>query len=182
MIFRETTLPGVWVIDPEPSADERGFFARTWCAREFEARGLTAELAQCSVSWNRARGTVRGLHYQAAPHAEAKLVRCTRGAIHDVALDLRSNSPTRHRWAAVELNADNRRMLFVPEGVAHGFQTLVDDTEVFYQISEFYSPEHSRGVRWDDPAFGIAWPQDERTMSERDRRYPDFRPQRPGGA
>jgi dTDP-4-dehydrorhamnose 3,5-epimerase len=172
MIFRETELPGVWVIDPEPSADERGFFARTWCAREFEARGLTAELAQCSLSWNRARGTVRGLHFQAAPHEEAKLVRCTRGTIHDVALDLRPGSPTRHRWTAVELSADNRRMLFVPEGVAHGFQTLVDDTEVFYQISRFHQPDAQRGVRWHDPALGITWPVRDAIVSARDAALP----------
>jgi len=172
MIFRETELPGVWVIDPEPSTDERGFFARTWCAREFEARGLTAELAQCSVSWNRTRGTVRGLHYQAAPHEEAKLVRCTRGAVHDVALDLRPGSPTRHRWTAVELSADTRRMLFVPEGVAHGFQTLVDDTEVFYQISRFHQPDAQRGVRWHDPALGIRWPVRDAIVSARDAALP----------
>ena len=172
MIFRETALPGVWVIEPEPQADERGFFARTWCAEEFEARGLTAGLAQCSVSWNRARGTVRGLHYQAAPHEEAKLVRCTRGAIHDVALDLRPGSPTRHRWIAVELTGDNRRMLFVPEGVAHGFQTLADDTEVFYQISRAYHPDAQRGVRWHDPALGITWPVREAIVSARDAALP----------
>ena len=172
MIFRETTLPGVWVIEPEPQADERGFFARTWCAEEFEARGLTAGLAQCSVSWNRARGTVRGLHYQAPPHEEAKLVRCTRGAIHDVALDLRPASPTRHRWIAVELTGDNRRMLFVPEGVAHGFQTLADDTEVFYQISRAYHPDAQRGVRWHDPALGITWPVREAIVSARDAALP----------
>jgi len=172
MIFRETALAGVWVIEPEPHADERGFFARTWCAREFEARGLNPALAQCSVSWNRARGTVRGLHYQAAPHEEAKLVRCTRGAIHDVAVDLRPGSPTRHRWIAVELTGDNRRMLFVPEGVAHGFQTLVDDTEVFYQISRAFHPDAQRGVRWHDPALGIAWPLHDAIVSARDAALP----------
>jgi dTDP-4-dehydrorhamnose 3,5-epimerase len=172
VIFRPTELPGVWVIEPERSADERGFFARTWCAREFEARGLTAELTQCSVSWNRTRGTVRGLHFQAAPHEEAKLVRCTRGAIHDVALDLRAASPTRRRWVAVELTADNRRMLFVPEGVAHGFQTLADDTEVFYQISREYRPDAQRGVRWHDPALGITWPVRDAIVSARDAALP----------
>lgn len=172
MIFRATELPGVWVVEPEASRDERGFFARTWCAREFAARGLTADLAQCSVSWNRARGTVRGLHFQAAPHEEAKLVRCTRGAIHDVAFDLRPASPTRHRFVAVELTADNRRMLFVPEGVAHGFQTLVDDTEVFYQISREYDPEAQRGVRWHDPALGITWPVRDAIVSVRDAALP----------
>jgi dTDP-4-dehydrorhamnose 3,5-epimerase len=172
MTFRETALAGVWLIEPERLGDERGFFARTWCRREFEARGLTAALAQCSVSWNAARGTVRGLHFQAPPHEEAKLVRCTRGAIHDVALDLRPGSPTRHRWIAVELTADDRRMLFVPEGVAHGFQTLVDDTEVFYQISTFHHPEAQRGVRWHDPALGITWPVRDAIVSARDAALP----------
>jgi dTDP-4-dehydrorhamnose 3,5-epimerase len=172
MIFRETELAGVWVIDPEPRTDERGFFARTWCAREFETRGLSPALAQCSVSWNRARGTVRGLHYQAAPHEEAKLVRCTRGAIHDVALDLRPGSPTRHRWVAIQLSADNRRMLYVPEGVAHGFQTLVDDTEVFYQISRFHHQDAQRGVRWHDAALGITWPLPDAIVSARDAALP----------
>lgn len=172
MIFRETALAGVWVVEPEPLADERGFFARTWCAREFAARGLTPALAQCSVSWTGARGTVRGLHYQAEPHAEAKLVRCTRGVIHDVALDVRPGSATFARWVAVELSADNRRMLYVPEGVAHGFQTLADDTEVFYQISEFHHPESAHGVRWNDPRCAIAWPLAPVTVSPRDAALP----------
>ena len=172
MIFRETALAGVWLIEPERLADERGFFARTWCAREFETRGLTSALAQCSVSWNVTRGTVRGLHFQVPPHEEAKLIRCTRGGIHDVALDLRPGSATRHRWIAVELTADNRRMLFVPEGVAHGFQTLVDETEVFYQISTFHHPEAQRGVRWHDPALGITWPVREAIVSARDAALP----------
>lgn len=172
MTFRETALAGVWLIEPEPLVDERGFFARTWCRREWEARGLNPTLAQCSTSWTRTRGTVRGLHYQVKPHEEAKLVRCTRGAIHDVALDLRPGSPTRRRWIAVELTADNRRMVYLPEGVAHGFQTLVDDTEVFYQISEFHHPESARGVRWDDPACGIAWPVTPVIVSPRDAALP----------
>ena len=174
MIFRETSLPGVFVIEPQPAHDERGFFARTWCREEFAAHGLTPALAQCSVSWNRARGTVRGLHWQAAPHAEAKLVRCTRGAIHDVALDVRAGSPTRGRWVAATLTADDRRMLYVPEGVAHGFQTLADDTQVFYQMSGPHHPGSERGVRWDDPDLGIEWPVAETIVSPRDARLPSL--------
>jgi dTDP-4-dehydrorhamnose 3,5-epimerase len=175
VIFSETALPGAWVLEPERLEDERGFFARSWCAREFGQRGLATRLVQCNVSFNKRRGTLRGMHYQAAPHQEAKLIRCTRGAIHDVIIDLRSDSPTFRRHVAVVLDADNRRMLYVPEGMAHGFQTLEDDTEVFYQMSEFYAPDHARGVRWDDRAFGIRWPEAERTISARDRSYPDFR-------
>ncbi len=176
MIFVETRLPGAWTVEPERLEDERGFFARTWCGREVAARGLNPTLVQCSISFNRRRGTLRGMHYQARPYAEAKLVRCTRGAVYDVIVDLRSGSSTFRQWLAVELTADNRRMLYVPEGMAHGFQTLEDETEVFYQVSEFYRPGYARGVRWDDPAFGIRWPEDERTISVRDRQYPDFMP------
>jgi dTDP-4-dehydrorhamnose 3,5-epimerase len=172
MIFRETSLPGVWVIEPERLGDERGFFARTWCRREFEARGLNPDAVQCNVSWNARRGSVRGLHYQAPPHAEAKLVRCTRGAIWDVAVDLRPESATFKRWTAVELTADNRLALYVPEGCAHGFQTLADDTEVFYQMSALHQPSAERGVRWDDPALAIPWPIASVTLSERDRALP----------
>ena len=176
MIVTATEIPGVFLLEPELVEDERGAFARTWCPREFAARGLSPNLAQCSLSFNARKGTLRGMHYQAAPYAEAKLVRCTRGAIYDVALDLRPGSPTFKRWTARELSADNRRMLYIPEGCAHGFQTLADDTEVFYQISEFYHPEAARGVRWDDPAFGIAWPPAERRiLSARDAGYEDFR-------
>ncbi len=153
---------------------ERGFFARTWCAEAFRTQGLCPRLAQCSLSYNRRKGTLRGLHWQAPPHPEVKLVRCTRGSVHDVILDLRSASPAYRRWEAVTLSADNRRMLYVPEGVAHGFQTLEDDTEVFYQMSEAHHPECARGVRWDDPAFGLVWPAGERILSERDRQYGDF--------
>jgi dTDP-4-dehydrorhamnose 3,5-epimerase len=174
MIFRETALDGVWLIEPEPLADERGFFARTWCRREWQARGLNPALVQCNTSWTRARGTVRGMHYQLPPHQEAKLVRCTRGAIHDVALDLRPDSSTLRRWVAADLSAENRRMLYVPEGVAHGFQTLADDTEVFYQMSEFHHPESARGVRWDDPACAISWPLAV-TVSPRDAAWPRLR-------
>jgi dTDP-4-dehydrorhamnose 3,5-epimerase len=172
MTFRETALAGVWIVEPEPRADERGFFARTWCRREFAARGLDPTLAQCSVSLTKRRGTVRGMHLQIPPHGEAKLVRCTRGAIHDVALDARRGSPTFGRWVAAELTADNHRMLYVPEGVAHGFQTLTDDAEVFYQISEFHHPESERGIRWDDATVGIAWPVADVTVSPRDAELP----------
>ncbi|HUF94284.1 MAG TPA: dTDP-4-dehydrorhamnose 3,5-epimerase [Candidatus Limnocylindria bacterium] len=172
MIFADTRLPGVLIVEPERHEDERGFFARAWCAQEFEARGLNARLAQCSISYNRARGTVRGMHYQAAPWHEAKLVRCTRGAIHDVALDVRPGAPTYGQWVAVRLTADDRRMLYVPEGMAHGFQTLADDTEVFYQISEVHHPDAARGVRWNDPACGIDWPLAPVIVSERDAGLP----------
>ena len=176
MIFTETPLAGAFVIEPELLEDARGFFARTWCAREFETRGLVTRIAQCSTSFNKKKGTLRGMHYQAAPFAETKIVRCTRGSMYDVIIDLRPSSSTftRHFW--VVLTAENRKMLYVPSGFAHGFQTLEDDTEVFYQISEFYSSTHARGVRWDDPAFDIRWPNDERTIVDRDRTYPDFRP------
>jgi dTDP-4-dehydrorhamnose 3,5-epimerase len=174
MKFIETQLPGAFVIAPEPLNDARGFFARTFCAREFAERGLDPSIAQCSVSFNHRRGTLRGMHYQSAPFKEIKLVRCTAGAIHDVILDLRPSSPSFRRWIAVELSAANRHMLYVPAGMAHGFQTLEDATEVFYQISEPYAPGHARGVRWDDPAFAITWPLGEPILSERDRCYPDF--------
>jgi dTDP-4-dehydrorhamnose 3,5-epimerase len=174
VIFTETALPGAWIVDVERLEDSRGFFARSWCEREFAERGLNPRLAQCNVSFNKRRGTLRGLHYQASPHREAKLIRCTRGAIHDVILDLRPDSPTFKRHTAVVLDAESRRMLYVPEGFAHGFQTLEDDTEVFYQMSASYAPDHARGVRWNDPAFAIQWPDAERTISERDQRYPDF--------
>jgi dTDP-4-dehydrorhamnose 3,5-epimerase len=176
MMFTETALKGVFLIEPEKRQDERGFFARTWCQREFEAQGLTITWVQCNISFNRKKGTLRGMHYQAAPYAEAKLVRCTQGGIYDVIVDLRPDSPTFKQWVAVELRTDNYRMLFIPEGFAHGFQTLEDDTEVFYQMSEFYTPEYARGVRWNDPAFGIQWPPAERIMSERDQTYADFLP------
>ena len=174
MIFTETRIPGAFLIEPEPLEDERGFFARTWCQREFKAQGLSPQLVQCSISFNKKKGTLRGMHYQAAPHEEAKLVRCTKGAIYDVILDLRPWSPTFKQHVAVVLSAQNRKMLYVPEGVAHGFQTLEDETEVFYQMSEFYTPEWARGVRWDDPAFDIPWPADARVIAARDRSYSDY--------
>jgi dTDP-4-dehydrorhamnose 3,5-epimerase len=172
MTFEETAVPGAFVVTPERAEDDRGFFARTWCRREFAGRGLNPDLSQCGVSWNRRRGTLRGLHYQADPHPEAKLVRCTRGAVFDVAVDLRPGSATFGRWAAAELTADNGRMLYIPEGCAHGFQTLDDDSEVFYQISAAYHPDLARGVRWDDPALNVAWPLPVGKISERDARLP----------
>jgi dTDP-4-dehydrorhamnose 3,5-epimerase len=175
MIFRETPIAGAVLIELELLADERGSFARTFAAEEFEAHGLEARVVQCNTSTNVRAGTLRGLHYQAAPHAEAKLVRCVRGSIYDVVVDLRPESPTYCAWHGVELSASNGRELFIPTGLAHGFQTLEDDTEVLYQMSEAYSAEHARGVRWDDPVFGIEWPEtDARTISERDRDYADF--------
>jgi dTDP-4-dehydrorhamnose 3,5-epimerase len=174
MNFREFGLPGAWIVEPEPIEDERGFFARTWCRREFEAWGLDPNLVQCNISYNRHKGTLRGIHYQVAPCAEAKLVRCTTGAIYDVAVDLRPDSPSFRHWKGVELTADNRRALFIPAGLAHGFLTLCDETEVFYQMSDFFAPEHARGVRWNDPAFGIEWPGEVVVISKRDRSYPDF--------
>jgi dTDP-4-dehydrorhamnose 3,5-epimerase len=176
MKFVETQLPGAFVIEPEPVGDTRGFFARTFYAHEFAERGLDPSIAQCSVSFNHRRGTLRGMHYQSAPFEEAKLVRCTAGAIHDVILDLRPFSPSFRQWIAVELSAANRRMLYIPAGMAHGFQTLEDASEVFYQISKPYAPEHACGVRWDDPAFAIRWPLRDPILSERDRTYPDFAP------
>jgi len=177
VIFTAAPLAGAFVIEPERKADERGFFARTFSADEFRKQGLCAEFVQCSVSFNARAGTLRGMHYQAARHAETKLVRVTQGAIFDVIVDLRPKSKTFKRWFAAELSADNRRALYIPEGFAHGFQTLGDAAEVFYQISPAYVPEAARGVRWDDPAFGIEWPKaGRRILSERDRSYPDFTP------
>lgn len=174
MKFLPTKLPGVWFLEMERHEDERGFFARSWCRREFEQRGLNPRLVQCSVSFNRKKGTLRGLHYQAAPHQEAKLVRCTRGAIYDVAVDLRPAPPTCKQWMAAELTAENGRALYIPEGFAHGFQTLADDTEVFYQMTEFYHPESARGLRWNDPAFKIEWPVSDPILSTRDNNHKDF--------
>ena len=174
MIFKETKLKGAFIIEPERIEDERGFFARTFCRKEFEVNGLNPNLVQCSVSFNKKKGTLRGMHYQIAPHEETKLVRCTSGAIYDVMLDLRPNSPTFKQWVSIELTGENQRMLYIPEGVAHGFQTLQDETEVMYQMSEFFHPECARGVRWDDRKFWIEWPSAERIISERDRAHSDF--------
>ena len=178
MIFKETVLKGAFIIEPQKLEDERGFFARIWCKQEFEAHGLNTVVAQCSVSFSKKKGTLRGMHYQSAPFEETKLVRCTRGAIYNVIIDLRMDSPTFKQWVAVELTADNRRMLYIPKGLANGFQTLKDNTEVFYQMSEFYAPQYASGVRWNDSAFGMQWPADERIISERDQTYPDFIPSR----
>jgi dTDP-4-dehydrorhamnose 3,5-epimerase len=174
MIFRETEIPGVFEIELEVKADERGFFARTWCQKEFATHGLSPKLVQCSVSFNTRKGTLRGMHYQAAPHAETKLVRCTRGAIYDVILDLRPQSPKFKDSVGVILTAEKRNMIYVPEGCAHGFLTMEEGTEVLYQMSEFQSPESARGVRFDDPAFRIVWPEKIEVISERDRNYPNF--------
>ena len=174
MIFRDTALKGAYLIEPEPIHDERGFFARTFCRREFESHGLNPNLVQCSLSYNANKGTLRGMHYQAPPHEEAKVIRCTSGAVYDVIVDLRRTSPTFRKWMGVELTAANRKMLYVPEGMAHGFITLTNDTEMFYQMSEFFDPACARGVRWNDPVFGIRWPETPHTVSGRDQGYPDF--------
>lgn len=175
MIFRACQIDGAFVCAPERREDARGHFARTFCVDEFAARGLDTRVAQCSVSWNRQAGTLRGMHYQVAPYEETKLVRCSRGVIYDVLLDLRPQSQSFRRWQAFELSAENGLSLYVPTGVAHGFQTLVDDTEVAYQISTAYEPASSRGVRWDDPSFSITWPTcARRIISERDLAFPLF--------
>jgi len=174
VLFAETLIKGAYIIDLVRHEDGRGFFARSWCQREFEEHGLNPKMVQCNISFNNRRGTLRGMHYQAAPFEEARLVRCLAGAIYDVIIDLRSNSPTFKKWLAIELTANNRRALFIPEGLAHGFQTLADDTEVFYQMSEFYTPDAARGLRWDDPAFGIEWPIETLIISEKDRTYPNW--------
>lgn len=175
MRFTETKLKGSYIIEPELIQDERGFFARSWCQKEFTEQGLNPNLVQCNTSFNLKKGTLRGMHYQVKPHLEAKLVRCTMGAIYDVIIDIRPESPTFKQWLAVELTAENRKMLYIPEGFAHGFQTLVDNTEVFYQMSEFYHPESARGIRWDDCKFQIIWPEvDRRIISGKDLNYPGF--------
>lgn len=188
MIFTETEIKGAFIIELERLEDDRGFFARSYCQREFEAHGLNPRLVQCNISFNSKKGTLRGMHYQAAPHEEAKLVRCVRGSIYDVIMDIRPDSASYCHWIGVELAAPCSqppahrsqltayyRMLYIPEGFAHGFLTLEDNTEVFYQMSEFYARESARGVRWNDPAFGIQWPGEVKVISERDETYPDFR-------
>jgi dTDP-4-dehydrorhamnose 3,5-epimerase len=176
MRFIETPLSGVWVLELEEIEDERGWFVRTFDAEEFRARGLNHDIVQCNASFNLRAGTLRGMHYQAAPHGESKLVRCVRGAIFDVAVDLRRDSPTYRDWHGVQLSADNRLAFYISAGLGHGFQTLTDDTEVLYQMGNPYVPEAGRGVRWDDPAFGIEWPvvESERTISAKDSSYPDL--------
>jgi len=175
VFFRETKLPGAFVIELQKHEDERGFFARSWCHKEFEAHGLNPRMVQCNVSFNKVKGTLRGMHYQVPPCAEAKLVRCTRGAIYDVIVDLRRESSTYKQHFSEVLSSNNHKALFIPEGFAHGFQTLEDNSEVFYQMSEFYSPEHQRGLRYNDPAFEISWPIEATVISDRDRNYEDFR-------
>jgi dTDP-4-dehydrorhamnose 3,5-epimerase len=174
MKFIPTILPGAYVIELEPIIDHRGFFARGFCQREFEQNGLRDHFVQCNVSWNKERGTLRGMHYQLPPHAEVKVVRCTRGAIYDVIVDLRSDSPTYCKWIGVELTADNYRMLYIPEGFAHGYQTIEPNSEVFYLVSQFYSSASERGVRWNDKAFNISWPLANPILSIKDQSYPDF--------
>jgi len=172
VIFTEIPLQGAFVVDLEHREDERGFFARSWCQDEFAQHGLDTRLAQCNISFNAHRGTLRGMHYQIEPFPEAKLVRCTMGAIYDVIIDLRPDSVTFKQWYAIELNAENRRALYVPDNFAHGFQTLVDSTEVFYQMSEFFHPECARGIRWNDPQFRVEWPLQEPIVSQKDNNYP----------
>ncbi len=175
MIFSETMLGGAYLIEPEPAVDQRGLFARVFCRDRFSERDLTAEFVQNSVSENLKCGTLRGMHYQVEPAAEVKLVQCVRGALFDVIIDLRPESETYCQWYGVELSAENRRLLYVPKGFAHGFQTLVDDTAVYYMISNTYAPEYARGVRWNDPAFGIKWPLTEPIMADKDRLLPDYK-------
>ncbi|MBM4089310.1 MAG: dTDP-4-dehydrorhamnose 3,5-epimerase [Planctomycetes bacterium] len=176
MRFTETTLPGAFLVELDQWVDDRGFFARSWCRREFAARGLNADFVQCNIGFSRHAGTLRGIHLQLAPHAEAKLVRCCRGSIHDVVVDLRPGSPTFRQWIGTELTADNHRMLYVPEGFGHGYQTLEDDTEIVYQTSEYYHAAHATGVRYDDPAFAFRWPLTVTRISDADRRWPSFDP------
>ncbi len=174
MIFTATTLPGAFVVEPERREDHRGFFARVWCQHELEEHGLTSRVAQVNVGFTLQRGGLRGLHFQLPPKQEVKVVRCTMGALYDVIVDLRLDSPTHRQWIGVELTAQSRRMLYVPAGCGHGYQTLTDNTEIYYQTSEGYAPELARGVRYDDPAFGIAWPLPVTSISDADRSWPDF--------
>ena len=174
MRFAETGLSGVLLIEPDLILDERGFFARTYCTNEFTSKGLKADPVQCNISYNKMRGTLRGMHFQRQPNAEAKLVRCTAGAIYDVIIDLRQESQTFLKWAAFELTAHDRNALYIPEGFAHGFQTRADETEVLYQMFNFFAPESAGGIRWNDPAFHIEWPLNISIMSDKDRAYADF--------
>jgi dTDP-4-dehydrorhamnose 3,5-epimerase len=175
MIFKNTRIPGVYLLELERLTDERGFFARMWCQTEFIEHGIDPRIVQCNISFNPHKGTMRGMHYQRAPHEETKIVRCTMGAIFDVALDLRRDSATFKQWVGAPLTAENREILVIPPGCAHGYLTLTDNTEVFYQMSASYAPTHGAGVRWNDPGFGIHWPGDVTTLADRDRDYPDFR-------
>lgn len=175
MIFRETPLKGAYVIDLEKREDERGFFSRAWCSKEFEAHGLIPRVVQANTSFNKKKGTLRGMHYQIAPRAETKAIRCLKGAIFDVIIDLRPDSPSYKKWFGIELTAENRTMLYVPELFAHGFITLEENSEVFYLVSEYYAPDCERGVRYDDPEFGVSWPEQIEVISEKDRTWPDYR-------
>ncbi len=174
MKFTPTILAGAFLIEPESITDERGFFARSFCQNEFASHDLSANIAQCNISYNKTHGIIRGMHYQRAPSAEAKLVRCTSGSIYDVIIDLRVDSSTYQQWIAYELNSKNRSALYIPKGFAHGFQTLKDNTEVFYQMFDFFSPQQASGIRWDDPTFNIDWPLSVHTISGKDHNYPDF--------
>jgi len=174
MRFTEVSLPGLYVVELERIEDERGFFARTWCEEEFERLGLVGNIAQANTGFSKKRGTLRGMHYQVSPHEEVKLVRCIRGAVFDVAVDLRSSSPTYKHWFGVELNEENQTMLYIPSGFAHGYQTLVENSELYYQTSQSFFAESARGVRFDDAAFGIRWPLEVQVISEKDRSWPAF--------
>lgn len=174
MRFSETRLEGAYIVEIEKLQDNRGFFARSWCKKEFEAQGLISRVVQANVSSNKKKGTLRGMHYQFAPYEETKLVRCTRGAIYDVIIDLRPDSPTYAQWIGVELTAENYKMLYVPENFAHGFQTLANDTEIIYQVSQFYTPGSEGGIRWNDPAFAIKWPLEVQVISDKDKSWVDF--------
>ena len=175
MKFTSTELAGATIIELDLLKDHRGFFARCFCEKEFQEVGLESRYVQCNTSWNEKKGILRGMHYQVEPYAEVKLVRCTRGSIYDVIIDLRENSPTRGKWIGIELSAENRKMLYVPTGFAHGYQTLEPDTEVFYMVSEFYTPGSEKGIRWNDPAFQIDWPLSNPILSEKDKTHPDYR-------
>lgn len=174
MIFSETKIKGAFIIEPELLTDIRGFFARTFCKEEFEKHGLDSSIVQCSISYNKKKGTLRGMHYQARPYEEAKIVSCTKGAIYDVILDLRKESGTCYQWIAVELSDENFRMVYIPKGCAHGFQTLKDDVAVYYQMTEFFHPEYAKGVRWDDSLFGIEWPSGKKIISEKDNQFSGY--------
>lgn len=174
MVFSETALKGAFIIDIKKLEDERGFFARGWCEKEFQEHGLVFHIAQANISHNKKKGTLRGMHYQAAPYEETKLIRCTKGALYDVIIDLRPDSATYKQWIGVELTADNYRLLYVPENFAHGFMTLEDNTEAVYQVSEFYTPAAEQGIRWDDPAFGIKWPINVEVISDKDANWPRY--------
>jgi dTDP-4-dehydrorhamnose 3,5-epimerase len=175
MIFKKTHIIGAFVIELEKRGDERGFFARTFCCKEFEAQGINIRVLQANIGFSRSRGTLRGLHYQVLPYAEAKLVRCTAGALYDVFLDLRPSSPTFKQWLGVELTDGNHSMLYVPEGCAHGYLTLTDNTEIYYMVTQFYTPDAERGVRWNDPAFKIEWPISKNlVISDKDKSWPDW--------